>query len=39
MLNVRHLAVFHAVVKTGSVSAAARILYISQPAVTKTMYM
>lgn len=37
MLNVRHLAVFRAVVKTGSVSAAARTLHISQPAVTKTV--
>ncbi len=39
MLNVRHLAVFRAVVKTGSVSAAARILHISQPAATKTLHM
>jgi len=37
MLNVRHLGVFRAVVKTGSVSAAARTLHISQPAVTKTV--
>lgn len=37
MLNVKHLAVFRAVVKAGSVSAAARQLYISQPAVTKTV--
>ena len=37
MLNVRHLVVFRAVVKTGSVSAAARTLHISQPAVTKTV--
>jgi DNA-binding transcriptional LysR family regulator len=35
MLNVRHLAVFRAVVKAGSVSAAARTLHISQPAVTR----
>ncbi|ARP79787.1 LysR family transcriptional regulator [Bordetella genomosp. 8] len=37
MLNVRHLEIFRAVVQTGSVSAAGRMLYISQPAVTKTL--
>lgn len=37
MINVRHLAVFQAVMKTGSVSAAARLLAVSQPAVTKTL--
>lgn len=37
MLNVRHLEIFRTVVKTGSVSAAGRMLYISQPAVTKTL--
>lgn len=37
MLNIRHLEIFRAVVKTGSVSAAGRMLYISQPAVTKTL--
>lgn len=37
MLNVRYLAVFRAVVKTGSISAAARHLHVSQPAVTKTV--
>jgi DNA-binding transcriptional LysR family regulator len=36
-LNVKRLAVFRAVVAAGSVSAAARRLYISQPAVTKTV--
>jgi DNA-binding transcriptional LysR family regulator len=39
MVNVRHLAVFRAVAKTGSVSAAARVLHISQPAVTKTLHL
>jgi DNA-binding transcriptional LysR family regulator len=39
MINVRHLAVFRAVAKTGSVSAAARLLHISQPAVTKTLHV
>ncbi|RKE23809.1 LysR family transcriptional regulator [Paraburkholderia sp. BL23I1N1] len=37
MLKVRHLEIFRAVVKAGSVSAAARLLYVSQPAVTKTL--
>lgn len=36
-LNVRYLAVFRAVAKSGSVSAAARMLNVSQPAVTKTV--
>lgn len=39
MINVRHLAVLRAVMKTGSVSAAARLLNISQPAVTKTLQL
>jgi DNA-binding transcriptional LysR family regulator len=39
MVNVRHLAVFRAVAKTGAVSAAARVLHISQPAVTKTLHL
>lgn len=37
MLNVRYLVVFRAIAKTGSVSAAARTLHVSQPAVTKTI--
>jgi DNA-binding transcriptional LysR family regulator len=37
LLNVKHLVVFRAVVKAGSISAAARVLHISQPAVTKTV--
>lgn len=36
-INVRHLAVFRAVMRTGSVSAAARTLNVSQPAVTKSL--
>ena len=39
MLRVRHLAVFRAVVKAGSISGAARLLYVSQPAVTKTIHL
>jgi len=37
MLNIRHLAVFHAVIRTGSVSGAARLLHVSQPAVSKSV--
>lgn len=37
MINVGYLAVFRAVMKTGSIAEAARILGISQPAVTKTL--
>lgn len=39
MVNVKHLGVFRMVAKTGSVSAAARMLHISQPAVTKTLHL
>ncbi len=38
-INVRHLAVFRAVVRAGSVSGAARALHLSQPAVTKTLHL
>lgn len=37
LLNVKRLAVFRAVVRAGSISAAARHLHVSQPAVTKTV--
>ncbi len=37
MINIRYLTVFRAVMKTGSVAEAGRILGISQPAVTKTL--
>lgn len=36
-LNLRHLEVFHAIVKTGSVTAAARELHITQPAVSAVL--
>lgn len=39
MINVRHLAVFRAIMKTGTVSEAARVLNVSQPAVTKTLQL
>lgn len=37
MLNLRHIEVFHAVYTSGSVSAAARNLNVSQPAVSKVL--
>lgn len=36
-LNLRHLEVFHAIVKSGSVTAAARDLHITQPAVSAVL--
>ncbi|TCM15673.1 DNA-binding transcriptional LysR family regulator [Novosphingobium sp. PhB165] len=36
-MNLRHIEVFHAVYTTGSVSAAARLLHVSQPAVTNLL--
>lgn len=36
-MNLRHIEIFHAVYVTGSVSAAARALNISQPSVSKTL--
>lgn len=38
-LNVKHLSIFRLVARTGSVSGAARLLHISQPAVTKTLHL
>jgi DNA-binding transcriptional LysR family regulator len=37
MLSLRHIEVFHAVYVSGSVSAAARVLNVSQPSVTKVV--
>jgi len=36
-MRLRHIEVFEAVMKTGSVSAAAGLINVSQPAVTKTL--
>jgi DNA-binding transcriptional LysR family regulator len=36
-MRLKHLEVFNAVMLTGSVSAAARLLHVSQPAVTQTL--
>ena len=37
MLNTRQLQIFRTVAKTGSVTAAGKVLYLSQPAVTKAL--
>ncbi|MGB6105148.1 MAG: LysR family transcriptional regulator [Pusillimonas sp.] len=37
MLNLRHLEVFHAIMCTGSVTAAARLLNVSQPSVSTVL--
>jgi DNA-binding transcriptional LysR family regulator len=36
-VRLRHLEVFHAIMRAGTVSGAARLLHISQPAVTKVL--
>jgi LysR family transcriptional regulator, low CO2-responsive transcriptional regulator len=36
-VNLRHLSVFHAVAKAGSVNAASRLLHTSQPAVSREL--
>ena len=36
-MNLRHIEIFHAVYTSGSVSAAARALAVSQPSVSKTL--
>jgi len=36
-MNLRHIEVFHAVYVNGSVSAAARMLHVSQPSVSKVL--
>lgn len=36
-MNLRHIEVFHAVYVNGSVSAAARMLNVSQPSVSKVL--
>jgi DNA-binding transcriptional LysR family regulator len=37
MINFRHLEVFHAIMRTGSITAAARSLNVSQPAVSEVL--
>lgn len=36
-MNLRHLAVFHAVARTGSINAAAPVLHTSQPAISREL--
>jgi len=36
-MRLRHIEVFHAIMQAGSISGAAQILFISQPAVTKVL--
>ena len=36
-MRLRHIEVFHAVMQAGTISGAAQLLYISQPAVTKVL--
>lgn len=36
-MNLRHLAVFHAVAKTGSINGAAPLLHTSQPAISREL--
>jgi len=37
MLNLRHIEVFHAIMRTGSVTAAAKSLHVTQPAVSAVL--
>ncbi|MGH8210772.1 MAG: helix-turn-helix domain-containing protein [Steroidobacteraceae bacterium] len=34
-MNLHHLAIFHAIAQTGSISACAGRMYISQPAISR----
>src|SRR6185295_13848926 len=36
-MRLKHIEVFNAIMLTGSVSAAARLLHVTQPAVTQTL--
>ncbi|MFO1341089.1 MAG: LysR family transcriptional regulator, partial [Burkholderiaceae bacterium] len=36
-MRLRHIEVFHAVMQAGTISGAAQMLHISQPAVTKVL--
>jgi DNA-binding transcriptional LysR family regulator len=37
MMRLRHIEVFHAIMQVGTISGAAQVLHISQPAVTKVL--
>src|SRR3954464_6432118 len=36
-MRLRHIEVFHAIMQVGTISGAAKMLHISQPAVTKVL--
>ncbi len=36
-MRLRHIEVFHAIMQAGTISGAAQLLHISQPAVTKVL--
>lgn len=36
-MRLRHIEVFHAIMQVGTISGAAQVLHISQPAVTKVL--
>lgn len=36
-MRIKHVEVFHAVMLTGSVGAAAKLLHVTQPAITQTL--
>jgi DNA-binding transcriptional LysR family regulator len=37
MITLRHIEIFHAIMRTGSITAAARLLNVTQPAISSTL--
>ena len=37
MINLRHVEVFYAIMRAGSITEAARVLNVTQPALTKSL--